>query len=211
MTKPSKSLTRCHWATNELSIPYHDQEWGVPTHDDRRLFEFLILEGAQAGLSWDTILKKRASYRAAFEGFDPARIARYDRRKIQTLLRQSRHRPQSPEDRFRGRQRKSVPPGAGGIWLVRPLHLAIRGRETAHQPLDFIPANSRKHARVGGDEQSPEERRLQFCRPYHLLRVHAGRRHDERPPGRLLPLPAAGRKEDSLRTASARATASGSP
>jgi DNA-3-methyladenine glycosylase I len=86
MTKPSKSLTRCHWATNELSIPYHDQEWGVPTHDDRRLFEFLILEGAQAGLSWDTILKKRAGYRAAFEGFDPSRVARYDRRKIQTLL-----------------------------------------------------------------------------------------------------------------------------
>jgi DNA-3-methyladenine glycosylase I len=87
VTKPSKSLTRCHWATNELSIPYHDKEWGVPTHDDRRLFEFLILEGAQAGLSWDTILQKRASYRAAFAGFDPARMARYDRRKIQTLLR----------------------------------------------------------------------------------------------------------------------------
>jgi DNA-3-methyladenine glycosylase I len=87
MTKPSQFLTRCPWATNEFSTPYHDQEWGVPTHDDRRLFEFLILEGAQAGLSWDTILKKRASYRAAFEGFDPARMARYDRRKIQTLLR----------------------------------------------------------------------------------------------------------------------------
>jgi DNA-3-methyladenine glycosylase I len=86
MTKPSKSLTRCHWATNELSILYHDQEWGVPLHDDRRLFEFLILEGAQAGLSWDTILQKRASYRAAFAGFDAARMARYDRRKLQTLL-----------------------------------------------------------------------------------------------------------------------------
>jgi DNA-3-methyladenine glycosylase I len=87
MTKPSQSLTRCPWATNEFSTPYHDQEWGVPTHDDRRLFEFLILEGAQAGLSWDTILKKRASYRTAFEGFDPARVAGYDRRKIQALLR----------------------------------------------------------------------------------------------------------------------------
>ena len=87
MTKPSKSLIRCHWATNQFSIPYHDREWGVPTHDDRRLFEILILEGAQAGLSWDTILKKRASYRAAFEGFDPARVARYDHRKIQSLLR----------------------------------------------------------------------------------------------------------------------------
>lgn len=80
------ALTRCPWARNELSICYHDEEWGVPTHDDRRLFEFLLLEGAQAGLSWDTILKKRENYRAAFDGFDPRAIARYDRRKIQSLL-----------------------------------------------------------------------------------------------------------------------------
>jgi DNA-3-methyladenine glycosylase I len=78
---------RCHWATNALSIRYHDEEWGVPTHGDRRLFEFLILEGAQAGLSWDTILNKRENYRTAFNGFDPERIARYDRRKMQALLR----------------------------------------------------------------------------------------------------------------------------
>jgi DNA-3-methyladenine glycosylase I len=63
-------MKRCEWATTELSIAYHDEEWGVPAHDDRRLFEFLILEGAQAGLSWETILKKRANYRAAFDGFD---------------------------------------------------------------------------------------------------------------------------------------------
>ena len=78
---------RCPWARNELSIRYHDEEWGVPVHDDRRLFEFLLLEGAQAGLSWDTILNKRENYRAAFDNFDPQAIARYDRRKIQTLLR----------------------------------------------------------------------------------------------------------------------------
>lgn len=78
---------RCPWAQNELSIAYHDKEWGRPTHDDDRLFEFLILEGAQAGLSWDTILKKRENYRVALEGFDPARIARYDRRRIAALLR----------------------------------------------------------------------------------------------------------------------------
>jgi len=82
-----KAVRRCSWASNELSIRYHDEEWGVPTHDDRRLFEFLILEGAQAGLSWDTILKKREHYRAAFDGFDPAVIARYNRRKMQALLR----------------------------------------------------------------------------------------------------------------------------
>ena len=78
---------RCPWARNPLSIAYHDEEWGLPTHDDGRLFEFLILEAAQAGLSWDTILKKRENYRTAFDGFDLARIARYDRRKIEALLR----------------------------------------------------------------------------------------------------------------------------
>lgn len=67
-------------------IKYHDTEWGVPVHDDRRLFEFLILEGAQAGLSWETILNKRENYRAAFDRFDPAKIARYDRKKVRALL-----------------------------------------------------------------------------------------------------------------------------
>ena len=79
-------VVRCGWARNELSIAYHDREWGVARHDDRVLFEFLILEGAQAGLSWDTILRKRENYRAAFEGFDPAAVAQYDRRRIARLL-----------------------------------------------------------------------------------------------------------------------------
>jgi DNA-3-methyladenine glycosylase I len=78
---------RCAWANNELAICYHDEEWGKPVHDDRTLFEFLILEGAQAGLSWNTILNKRDNYRKAFNGFDPASVALYDRRKIQQLLR----------------------------------------------------------------------------------------------------------------------------
>jgi DNA-3-methyladenine glycosylase I len=85
--KNDKPLIRCAWASNPLSIRYHDEEWGVPTHDDRMLFEFLVLEGAQAGLSWDTILKKRENYRAAFDNFDPVKIAAYDRRKVQALLR----------------------------------------------------------------------------------------------------------------------------
>ncbi len=79
-------MNRCEWAGNELSIRYHDEEWGVPVHDDRVLFEFLLLEGAQAGLSWDTILKKRENYRVAFDGFDPNKIARYNKRKITRLL-----------------------------------------------------------------------------------------------------------------------------
>lgn len=84
--KSSKEIVRCAWASNELAIQYHDKEWGTPVHDDRTLFEFLILEGAQAGLSWDTILKKRENYRAAFDNFDPARVAAYDRKKVQILL-----------------------------------------------------------------------------------------------------------------------------
>ena len=77
---------RCDWARDELMIAYHDAEWGVPLHDDRGLFEFLILEGAQAGLSWSTILKKRAAYRAAFSGFDPQVVAAYGEDRIQALL-----------------------------------------------------------------------------------------------------------------------------
>ncbi len=81
------NLVRCHWAQSELNIPYHDEEWGVPVHDEKKWFEFLILEGAQAGLSWDTILRKRARYREVFDGFDPAKVARYDEKKVRELLR----------------------------------------------------------------------------------------------------------------------------
>jgi DNA-3-methyladenine glycosylase I len=77
---------RCEWARTDLMIAYHDTEWGVPVHDDRKLFEFLILEGAQAGLSWEIILNKREGYRSAFSGFDPAKVARYDERKHEQLL-----------------------------------------------------------------------------------------------------------------------------
>jgi DNA-3-methyladenine glycosylase I len=83
----STDLIRCRWARTALAIRYHDEEWGVPQHDDRILFEFLVLEGAQAGLSWDTILHKRDNYRVAFDAFNPQRIAGYDRRKMTSLLR----------------------------------------------------------------------------------------------------------------------------
>ena len=78
--------TRCPWPTDELYIRYHDEEWGVPVHDDRVLFEFLILEGAQAGLSWRTVLNKRENYRAAFDNFDAEKIARYNEARIAKLL-----------------------------------------------------------------------------------------------------------------------------
>ncbi len=79
-------MKRCAWATTPLLTAYHDEEWGVPVHDDRRLFEFLVLEGAQAGLSWETVLKKRPRYREVFDGFDPAKVARYGEAKTAVLL-----------------------------------------------------------------------------------------------------------------------------
>ena len=79
-------VQRCPWARNGLAVLYHDREWGVPVHDDRTLFEFLILEGAQAGLSWDTILQKRENFRKAFDGFEVKRVARYDARRIRALM-----------------------------------------------------------------------------------------------------------------------------
>lgn len=89
MTRKKSSppvIRRCRWAANDLAVGYHDAEWGVPLHDDRKLFEFLILEGAQAGLSWDTILRKRTRYRAVFDNFDPAVVAGYGRKKVRELL-----------------------------------------------------------------------------------------------------------------------------
>jgi len=85
-TSSNDRRIRCSWAKGENYIRYHDEEWGVPVHDDRTLFEFLVLEGAQAGLSWSTILNKRDNYRRAFDNFDPARVARFDSRKVNTLL-----------------------------------------------------------------------------------------------------------------------------
>lgn len=82
----AKEARRCRWAKTDLSVSYHDGEWGVPVHDDRTLFEFLILEGAQAGLSWETILRKRENYRRAFDNFDPGKVARYDGKRISKLL-----------------------------------------------------------------------------------------------------------------------------
>lgn len=81
-----KPRVRCGWAAEPPNDRYHDEEWGVPVHDDRKLFEFLTLEGAQAGLSWTTILKKRANYQRAFSGFDPKKVARYDAKKIDRLM-----------------------------------------------------------------------------------------------------------------------------
>jgi DNA-3-methyladenine glycosylase I len=93
MSKPAKTKSiervRCAWAKSEPNLTYHDEEWGIPVHDDRLLFEFLILEGAQAGLSWETILKKREAYRKAFDNFDARRIAQYSPARVEKLMNNS--------------------------------------------------------------------------------------------------------------------------
>ena len=92
MNRPAQpdGLPRCGWPHSVLALRYHDREWGVPLRDDRKIFEFLVLDAAQAGLSWEIILRKREGFRAAFDGFDPGKVARYDRRRVQRLLADSR-------------------------------------------------------------------------------------------------------------------------
>ena len=115
-TLSPRDHTRCGWARlqNPLYVEYHDEEWGVPAHDDRHLFEMLILEGAQAGLSWETILNKRAAYRRAFDDFDVRRVARYDARKVKALLEDAGIVRNRLEDRRRDHQRPGLSRAAKG-------------------------------------------------------------------------------------------------
>ena len=121
---------------HEIYIRYHDEEWGVPVHDDRRLFEMLILEGAQAGLSWLTILKKRDNYRGAFDDFDAAKIARYGDAKVARAARRPRHRPQPAEGRRRRHERAGLPELATRRRSFDGFPLAVRRRQTAAQRVD---------------------------------------------------------------------------
>jgi DNA-3-methyladenine glycosylase I len=129
------SVVRCAWCGDDpLYVRYHDEEWGVPLHDDRRLFEMLILEGAQAGLSWITILRKRPAYRKAFDRFDAKKIARYDSTKKRALMRDAGIvRNRLKIGRRRG-QRPRVPGGTEGIRQLRQVHLAVH-RRRHHQQL----------------------------------------------------------------------------
>ena len=135
-------------------IEYHDTEWGVPLHDDRGLFEFLILEGAQAGLSWETILRKRENYRSAFDGFDAPKIARYDKRKVRALLADAgivRNRLKiaaaiANAQAFLAVQRSSA---------LRPLHLAVCRRQAEAKPLATLEASACADSEIRCDEQGP--------------------------------------------------------
>ncbi len=106
----SKVKVRCGWAGDDGTyVAYHDSEWGVPIYDDQQLFEFLILEGAQAGLSWITILRKRDAYRKAFADFDPEKVARFNAKKIESLMQDAGIVRKPPQARVRGQKRARVP------------------------------------------------------------------------------------------------------
>jgi DNA-3-methyladenine glycosylase I len=170
-------------------LRYHDEEWGVPSHDDRHLFEMLILEGAQAGLSWSTILNKRENYRRAFDGFDFERVARYGEKDIARLL----------GDAGIVRNRMKIEAAIGNAKAL----LGVRkefGSFDAYiwQFVGFGAEEERvpvpeglacEHSRIGRHEQGPQEARLSLCWLDDLLRVHAGCRDGERPRSDLFPLP----------------------
>ena len=170
-------------------LAYHDEEWGVPSHDDRHLFEMLTLEGAQAGLSWSTILRKREGYRRAFAGFDPAVVARFTRDGRRAPARGSGDRPQPAQGRVDGRAMPArvleVQDELGSfdayLWAFVDGEPIVNSWRT----LAELPAETRALARALEGSEAP---RLPLRRPDGLLRVHAGGRHGQRPHGRLLPL-----------------------
>jgi DNA-3-methyladenine glycosylase I len=164
------TLYRCPWGDSDpLYIEYHDIEWGLPLHEDQRLFEMLILEGAQAGLSWITILRKRENYRAAFDGFDPHKIARYDQKKITQLL----------EDPGIIRNKLKVNAAVANACA----YLDIIDEFGALDGYLWGFVGGEPDPRIGCHEQRSQNAWLQIRRPHRLLRLYAGNRHGQRPSG----------------------------
>ena len=186
---PRSTRRRCAWARTPLGIAYHDREWGVPVRDDRLLFEFLVLEGAQAGLSWETILGKRDHYRRVFDRFDPARVARYDARKVRALLAdpgivRNRAKVAAAIDNARAFLAVQAEFGtfADYVWGF----VGGRPRRNAWRDVREAPAFT---AGVRRPEPRPQAAGLPLRGLDDLLRLHAGGGPGERPHRRLLPLP----------------------
>ena len=140
--------TRCPWCLPERRLrAYHDEEWGVPVHDDRKLFEFLILEGAQAGLSWSTILNKREGYREAFAGFDPEKVARFGERESSGCCSTRASCATGSRSRARSRNARGVPRRAGGVRQLRRVPLELRRRPADRQPAAPIKRGARRPRR----------------------------------------------------------------
>ncbi len=170
---------RCPWAVGEQYIAYHDTEWGVPLHDDRGLFEFLILEGAQAGLSWATILKKRDNYRAAFNNFDATLVARYGARERKRLLANAgivRNRLKIDSAIQNAKSFLEVQQEFGTfdkyIWQ-------FVGGGPKQNKWRLMRRRARQNPRIRCDEQRPPPPRLPLRRQHHLLRLYASRRHGQ--------------------------------
>ena len=180
-------MERCGWAKTELSIAYHDTEWGVPVHDDRLLFEFLVLEGAQAGLSWETILKKRENYRAAFQDFDIRSVASFNAKRVETLLANPgivRNRLKVVSAIENARAVLAVQHEFGSLDAYLWAFVGGRPRTNRWRSVVQVPTRTPEADAMSRNLRAP---RLPFCRPHHLLRVHAGRRDGERPSRLLLP------------------------
>ena len=183
-------LVRCGWGeADPLNLAYHDAEWGVPITDDRALFELLCLEGAQAGLAWMTILRKREGYRRAFEGFDPKRLAACGDAEVEPPARRPGHRAQ-PGQGALGASANARACLRADRWLrlLCRLPVVIRRRPTDSEPMDgdraSVPAETDASRALSRDLR---QRGFQLRRPHHRVRLHAVGGHGQRPPGRLLP------------------------
>lgn len=181
-------MSRCCWVGEDpLMIGYHDTEWGTPSHDDRHLYEMLVLEGAQAGLSWQTILRKRARYQEVFDGFDPARVARFTPARIEKLLADPgivRNRGKLEAAVVNARKVLEVQDEAGS--LDGFLWAFVGGGPIVNRWNSYRDAPALDRG-LQGDEQGAGRARLQVRRPDHLLRLHAGHGHGGRSRSRLFP------------------------
>ena len=179
-TFASSRMPRCPWATTEPNITYHDKEWGVPIHHDRKLFEFLILEGAQAGLSWTTILKKRENYRKAFDGFRAEKIARYGARDVKRLLGDTgivRNRLKIAATIQNAKAFLAVRKEFGSFDAYLWSFVGGKPKQNRWRRLSQVPARTtgiRRHESRFG------EARIQVRRLDHLLRLDASDRHGQR-------------------------------
>ena len=184
----SRRLARCPWPKHDpLYVAYHDEEWGVPEYDDRALFEKLILDGFQAGLSWITILRKRDNFRAAFDGFEPEKIARYTPKKIERLM--------NDAGIVRNRAKIEGAVGSARAYLedhgeragLRAIAVGPSRRQAEAQHVPQHQAGAGGNRIVAQDVEGARRARLQIRRPDHRLCLHAGGRHGQRPSGRLSP------------------------
>ncbi len=207
-TTPSGGESRCAWATGEFLLPYHDEEWGVPVHDDRRHFEFLVLEAAQAGLSWLTVLKRREGYRQAFRGFDPEAVARFTKRDIERALRdpgiiRNRQKVESTVANARALIALIESDGSFDDYLWG----FVGGTPVVNEWTDVaqIPAKTELSERLSKDLRS---RGISVRRSRRLLLAPASGRTGQRPPDELLQV-AASRARCRIMTT--RAESSSSP